>query len=53
MDSKLSAERNVFLENYLPAGDYVILVEAYWETDLVSKFNIGTYSDHPIEIQLM
>jgi hypothetical protein len=31
VDSLLSPERNVFLENTLPAGDYLIMVEAYWD----------------------
>lgn len=53
VDSKLSAERNVFVENYLPAGDYYILVEAYWEDTICNNFNVGTYSDNPVEIQLM
>ncbi len=30
IDSVLSPERNIFLENNLDAGDYIILVEAYW-----------------------
>ena len=39
MDSILSPERNIFLENNLTAGDYIVLVEAYWSTDLVRSFN--------------
>ena len=53
VDSKLSSERNIFLENTMEAGDYIILVEAYWENDLVRKFNIGTYSDYSVEIELL
>lgn len=53
MDSKLSAERNIFLENFLPRGEYVILIESYWESRICNRYNIGTYSDHPVEIQLM
>lgn len=53
VDSKLSADRSLFEENYLPAGDYYILIEAYWEDTICNKFNVGTYSDHPVEIQLM
>jgi len=43
----------VFLENFLPKGDYLILIESYWEDRICNKFNVGTYSDHPVEIQLM
>ena len=45
VDSILSPERNVFLENTLPPGDYLILVEAYWEQNLVRQFNVGSYAD--------
>ena len=31
VDSVLSSERNVFMDNTLPPGDYLILVEAYWD----------------------
>lgn len=53
IDSKLSADRNMFVEGFLPAGDYYILVEPYWEQQMCQKFNVGTYSDHPVEIQMM
>ena len=45
IDSILSAERNIFLENTLDSGDYIILVEVYWTNRIVNSFNIGTYSD--------
>ncbi len=53
VDSILSPERNIFLENNLKAGDYIVLVEAYWSTNLVRSFNAGTYSEDEIEIELV
>lgn len=53
VDSLLSPERNIFLENTLPAGDYLILVEAYWDQNLTHTFNVGTYSDQNVEIELL
>ncbi len=49
----MSCERNIFLENDLSAGEYMILVEAYWSNDLTREFNIGTYSDRTIELELL
>ncbi len=35
VDSVLSPERNIFLENELSKGDYFILVEPYWSSKIV------------------
>lgn len=53
VDTLLSPERNIFLENKLPAGDYILLVEAYWSSNLVKQFNISTYSENDVELELL
>ncbi len=53
IDSVLSPERNIFLENTLQAGDYIVLIEGYWSTNLVRKFNLGTYSDNEVGLELL
>jgi len=53
VDSAMSAERNIFLENELQAGEYMVLVEAYWSNNVARRFNVGTYSDRTVEIELL
>lgn len=53
IDSAMSAERNIFIEDELEAGEYMILVEAYWSNDVNRTFNIGTYSDRTVELELL
>ena len=53
IDCVLSPERNIFLENQLTAGDYIVLVEAYWSNNLVRNFNVGTYSEQQIDLALI
>lgn len=53
VDSVLSPERNIFIENLFPPGDYIILVEPYWSSQLINKFNVGTYSDKPVLLELL
>lgn len=45
VDSVLSAERNIFMENTLKAGNYIVLIESYWSNSICNKFNLGSYSD--------
>lgn len=53
IDSVLSPERNIFLENTLTQGSYIVLIEAYWSNNLVRKFNVGTYSEQDIDLELI
>jgi hypothetical protein len=53
VNSTMSPERNIFLELDLTAGDYIVLVEAYWSNELVRKYNIGTYSEGEIAMTLL
>ncbi|MCP4294666.1 MAG: hypothetical protein GY786_03575 [Proteobacteria bacterium] len=53
VDSAMSSERNIFVENKYRAGDYLILVEVYWSNKVVNKLNIGTYSDRDVELELL
>lgn len=53
VDTILSPERNVFIENNFPPGDYIILIEAYWSTNLVKSFNVSTYSENDVELELL
>lgn len=53
VDTLLSPERNIFIENTFPPGDYIILIEPYWSSNLINKFNVGTYSDKPVVLELL
>jgi hypothetical protein len=53
IDSVLSPERNIFLENRLEAGTYVVLVEFYNSTDFVRDYNVGTYSEENITLSML
>ena len=51
VDSKLSAQRSLFLSDELPKGDYVAFVEAYWTDGSPAKsFTIGVYSSSPVKV---
>lgn len=50
IDSILSPERNIFLEKKLARGEYAILIESYWTSDINRKLNVGTYSTGNVEI---
>lgn len=53
VNSVLSPERNVFLEDSYSKGDYVILVEAYWSNTLPESYTVGTYSENHVELELL
>lgn len=53
VDSTLSPERNIFLENYLEPGIYVALVEFYNSNNLIRDYNVGTYSEESIDLQMI
>lgn len=53
VDSNVSPERNIFLEENLEAGDYLVLVEPYFSSNLANSYSIGTYSDHTATLQLL
>jgi hypothetical protein len=53
VNSVLSPERNIFLEDTYTKGDYVILVEAYWSNRHPTSFVVGTYSDFIIDLDLL
>lgn len=53
IDNILSPERNIFLEQTLTAGEYLILVEPYFATKHVDSYNIGTYSDQLVNLSLI
>jgi hypothetical protein len=53
VDAVLSPERNIFLENIFPPGDYIVLVEPYWSGNLAESFTVGTYSDAHVELELI
>lgn len=48
INSTMSPERNIFLEHTLPPGDYIVLVEPYWFGAQADSFNLGSYSDQPV-----
>lgn len=53
VNSVLSPERNVFLEDTYAKGDYIILVEAYWSNPHPKTFTVGTYSDYHVDLGIV
>lgn len=41
------------MENRLEAGTYVVLVECYFATNFVKDYNVGTYSEERIDLQMI
>ena len=53
VDSILSPERNIFIEKNYGPGDYIVLIEPYWSTSLVDNYNVSTYSDNDVGLELL
>lgn len=53
VDCILSPERNIFIENKFPPGDYILLIEPYWSSNLINRFNVSTYSKKPVVLELL
>ena len=53
IDTVLSPERNIFLEDNFKKGDYLILVEAYWNGNYAKEYGVGTYADSQVELEVL
>lgn len=53
VDCIISPERDIFIENNLSSGDYILLIEAYWYGKLADSFMVGTYSNHHVELEML
>ena len=53
VDAAFAPEKSVFIEGEYEAGDYVLLVEGYWSYKKLSECVVGTYSDNPVEMELL
>ena len=51
VDTLLSPERSIFSSKKLLPGEYIILVEVYWEQEEHSDFTLGTYSEGPVILE--
>ena len=49
----LSPERNIFAETILAPGEYLALIEGYWETGQPGKVNFCSYSNVHVDMQLI
>lgn len=52
VDAKLSPARNIFMQQDLTPGSYVLLVEAFWSHNC-REFVVSTYSEQTIDFNLM
>jgi hypothetical protein len=51
VESKISCQKNIFISDELPKGEYCVLVEAYWESTTTDKrFAVGTYSSTETQV---
>ena len=44
VDCQLGCSRSIFISETLPPGNYVIMTEAYWNSNVTRKAIIGLYS---------
>lgn len=52
VSSIMSPERNIFVEGMLQPGEYLALIEGYWnDPNNPGKVNFGVYSNNDIEMQ--
>lgn len=49
----LSPERNIFAETILAPGEYLALIEGYWENGQPGKVNFCSYSNVHLDMQLI
>ena len=48
VDCKKSSEKNIFCTENLQAGQYVVLVEFYWDSRLTPEFTVSSYGVGPV-----
>ena len=53
VDTLMSPERSIFSSKKLIPGEYVILVEVYWEQEQHNEVTLGTYSQGPVILEKM
>ena len=51
VDTLMSPERSIFSSKKLIPGEYVILIEVYWEQDNHNEITLGTYSQGPVILE--
>jgi hypothetical protein len=51
VDTLMSPERSIFSSKKLIPGEYVILVEVYWEQEKHTEITLGTYSQGPVILE--
>jgi hypothetical protein len=51
VDTLMSPERSIFSSKKLIPGEYIILVEVYWEQDDHNDVTLGTYSQGPVILE--
>ena len=51
VDTLMSPERSIFSSKKLVPGEYIILVEVYWEQQDHTDVTLGTYSEGPVILE--
>jgi hypothetical protein len=51
VDTMMSPERSIFSSKKLIPGEYIILVEVYWEQETHNDITLGTYSQGPVILE--
>ena len=51
VDTLMSPERSIFSSKKLVPGEYIILVEVYWEQQEHNAVTLGTYSEGPVILE--
>ena len=53
VDTLMSPERSIFSSKKLIPGEYIILVEVYWEQESHMDITLGTYSQGPVILEML
>lgn len=51
VDTMMSPERSIFSSKKLIPGEYIILLEVYWEQETHNEITLGTYSQGPVILE--
>lgn len=48
-----TADRSIFFESNLLKGNYIVLINCFWNSDKQKDYAVGTYSDAMVDLELL
>lgn len=53
IDTAFSGEKSFFIETTLEPGEYVVLIEVYWNYKNLTELVFGSYSNYILELDIL